>query len=52
MCDHTNLAGIIHGIFRSISQIEDHIKKLDAEYEKVNELKSKGEVDGFNPRPG
>ncbi|CAE7227135.1 unnamed protein product [Symbiodinium sp. CCMP2592] len=34
----------------SISQIEDHIKKLDSEYEKVNELKSKGEVDGYNPR--
>ncbi|CAE7277929.1 unnamed protein product [Symbiodinium sp. CCMP2592] len=34
----------------SISQIEDHIKKLDSEYEKVNELKSKGEVDGYDPR--
>ena len=27
-----------------IKTLEDHIKKLDAEYEKVNDAKAKGEV--------
>ena len=39
-------------LLRSIAQVEDHIKKVESEYQKISDELAKGGQDGYTPKSG